>query len=303
MKNDLISIIIPVYNVGQYLEKCLESVINQTYKKLEIILVNDGSTDNSVSICKKYERKDKRIKLINKENGGVSSARNCGLDICIGSYVTFIDSDDYVEKDYIETLYKKLKKYNVDIVFSNAINIYENGKTDVLNRSDKDEFLEGNNIIKEILNEKIITSVCWGNLYKSNLVKDIRFDIKMRICEDMKFLLGIIKKITKSVVITEQKYYYVVRNSSTIHSGFNEKWYDEIDYSKELLDSYKETDLEKYMIKRYVRVITSCMYLFDIKKEEYNKLKSLIKPYFFKYLFSDIVSWKLKIMYLLVLIK
>ena len=107
-ENDLISVVIPVYNVEQYLPKCIESIMNQTYKNLEIILVNDGSTDGSQKICEEYKSIDNRIKIINKENGGLSDARNVGIDNSSGNYITFIDSDDYIDDDYVYTLYKSL---------------------------------------------------------------------------------------------------------------------------------------------------------------------------------------------------
>ena len=303
MEKDLVSIIVPVYNVEQYLEKSLDSIIKQTYKNLEIILINDGSTDKSLSILKKYEKKDKRVKVINKKNGGVSSARNKGLDICCGKYITFVDADDYVAVDYIETLYKKIKEYDVDIVFSNAIDVQENGKKRYCKKNNKDILLNSEGIFKEILKEEIITCVCWGNLYKADLIKSICFDIKMHIAEDFKFLIEVIKCSNKSLVIPEKKYYYVVRNTSATKQGFNEKWYDEINYCKDLMIKYKNTKFEKYTIKRYVRVVASCIYIFKIDKVVKMKLKSLIKPYFFRYIFSDIVSFKLKIMYFIVLLK
>lgn len=300
---DKISIIIPVYNVELYLRTCLDSVINQTFKNIEIILINDGSTDDSLSICKQYEEKDKRIKLINKKNGGVSSARNEGLKICTGKYVTFIDSDDYVANDYIETLYNKIKKYNVDIVLSNAINICEGVEQNSNYITNKNILFNKIDIIKEILNEKYVNSVCWGNLYSINVVKNVRFDPEMRISEDMKFLIDVIKKVDTALIIPEKKYYYVIRNDSLVHTDFNSKWYDEINYCRELVDNYRDTELEKYSIKRYVRVVTSCMYRFKINKDEYLKLKKRISFYFVRYLFSDIVEFKLKIMYLIVLLK
>ena len=101
-----ISIIVPIYNVEKYLERCINSLINQTYKNIEIILVNDGSTDNSLIICEKYKNIDSRIILVNKENGGLSDARNVGIDNSSGNYITFIDSDDYIDDDYVYTLYK-----------------------------------------------------------------------------------------------------------------------------------------------------------------------------------------------------
>lgn len=304
MGRDLITIIIPVYNVEQFLKRCLDSVIKQTYRNLEIILINDGSTDKSLSILKKYEKKDRRVKVINKENGGVSSARNCGLDICCGKYITFIDADDYVEVDYVETLYKKIIEYDVDIVFSNAIDILENGKTRNYKKIDKDILLDKEKLFGEILKEKIIFGISCANLYSRKVINNIRFDEKMRIAEDVKFNLDIIKNISNQVlVMNERKYYYVFRKSSATKSGFDEKRYDEIYFCKELIDKYKNTKYKKYVEKKYVRVITSCLYIFKIEKNQKKELKLMIFPYFFKYIFSYIVSFKLKIMYLLVLLK
>lgn len=108
-KEDLISIVIPVYKVELYLEKCIESIINQTYKNLEIIIVDDGSPDNCPKICDEYAQKDNRIKVIHKENGGLSDARNAGIDVAAGKYIAFVDSDDYVSNDYIEYMYNLIK--------------------------------------------------------------------------------------------------------------------------------------------------------------------------------------------------
>ena len=106
MKEPLISIIVPIYRVEEYLDKCLSSIINQTYKNLEIILVNDGSDDNSIKIAKKYAKKDERIKIIEEDNKGLSCARNTGINASTGKYITFVDSDDFIEENYIEVLYK-----------------------------------------------------------------------------------------------------------------------------------------------------------------------------------------------------
>ena len=112
---DLISVIIPIYNVEQYLKECLESVINQTYRNLEIILVDDGSKDKSGKICDEYKNKDERIKVVHKENGGLSDARNAGMKIATGKYIQFIDSDDFIDKDMIETLYNLIIENEADI--------------------------------------------------------------------------------------------------------------------------------------------------------------------------------------------
>ena len=122
MQKDLISIVIPVYNVENYLNRCIESIISQTYENIEIILINDGSKDNSLLICKEYKNKDKRIKVIDKKNEGVSIARNIGVEKSSGKYVIFVDSDDWIEKTFVENLHKKISEYNVDICIGGCIN-------------------------------------------------------------------------------------------------------------------------------------------------------------------------------------
>ena len=155
-----ISIIIPVYNTENYIEKCIDSIIKQTYSNIEIFLINDGSTDNSLNICKKYEIIDKRINVIDIKNKGVSNARNIGLNLCKGNYITFIDSDDFVEKDYIKTMYNKIKENNVDVVISNPIKFINNERINEKNKIVDELILENDNIIKTLLNDEYYYSVC-----------------------------------------------------------------------------------------------------------------------------------------------
>ena len=126
MEKDLISVIIPVYNIEIYIKRCVNSIINQTYKNLEIILVDDGSTDNSGKICDDYEKKDARIKVIHKENGGLSDARNCGIEKSNGKYITTVDGDDFVTEKYVETLYNLIIENSADISSINRFDFLEN---------------------------------------------------------------------------------------------------------------------------------------------------------------------------------
>ena len=166
-----VSIIIPVYNVEKYLDKCLKSVLNQTYKNIEIIVINDGSTDNSLKICKKY--KDKRIVLIDKENGGVSSARNKGLELASGKYITFVDSDDWLELDAIENMVSFIEKENVDFVrfCYQTAGVRQNSVSEAENK------YIGSEISR--FTEKLISSEMPGYLpilmVKREIIKDIKF--------------------------------------------------------------------------------------------------------------------------------
>ena len=130
MTEDLISVIIPVYKVEKYLDECLASVTGQTYRNLEIILVDDGSPDRCGEICDQWANKDNRIRVIHKQNGGLADARNAGIDVATGDYISFVDSDDYVDEDFLEGLYSALKKFNTKLAICNMTTFDENGKTD-----------------------------------------------------------------------------------------------------------------------------------------------------------------------------
>ena len=177
-KNEvLVSIIVPVYNVEKYLEKCIESIINQTYSNLEIVLSDDGSTDNSPSICDEYALKDSRIRVIHKSNGGLSDARNAALDIISGKYITFIDSDDYIEKEAIEILVNAMTKYNTLIahmksyIISSDYKILENQSTGTM----KVSLFTSEEYIRGMCEKRKSESVC-DKLFDISLFKDQRFE-------------------------------------------------------------------------------------------------------------------------------
>lgn len=161
---DSISIIVPVYNVEQYLCKCIDSILMQTFKHLQIILVDDGSEDLSGKICDKYEQKDKRIKVIHKQNGGLSDARNCGLDNASGEYVIFVDSDDYIEKDACAKLIEIASKYKVDIVTGEARVIQNHKKMTLKNYDTKEIVYLGAVYLKKQLQKKFISGI---SMYQS----------------------------------------------------------------------------------------------------------------------------------------
>lgn len=244
--NELITVVIPVYNVEKYLRKCVESVMNQTYKNLEIILVNDGSTDNCDEICQEYRDRDKRIKLINKENGGLSEARNVGINHSKGKYISFIDSDDYVDKEYIELLYNIITLYDADISISSHRVIYEKKCMD---KSNGKEFCANPEIILEkILYDDGIDLSTWGKLYKKDLFESIRFP-KGRLFEDSATTYKLIDKSKKIAVCSKATYNYIIRKNSISNEKFSERKMDLIISTKEMTD---------FIRNKYTRLQSAC---------------------------------------------
>lgn len=212
-KEELISVIIPIYNVEKYLKTCIESVIQQTYKNLEIILVNDGSTDNCLNICNKYKKKDNRIKVINKKNGGLADARNVGLENSTGIYVAFVDSDDFIEKDMYEMLYQDLKVNRADIVGCDyyIYNTLKYSKSDNITKGKKIMTTE-EALIKMNQLRGFGVSAC-NKLYRKEIFKEIRFPVG-KISEDWFIMYKILDKAKKIVYNPVAKYYYRQRTGS-----------------------------------------------------------------------------------------
>lgn len=182
--DDKITVIVPVYNVENYLRKCLDSIITQTYKNIEIVVVNDGSTDASGEICKEFSEMDHRILYIEQENAGLSAARNTGLNNMSGNYVTFVDSDDWIEQDYVETLYKKIVEYQADIAVGNYYSFNESEGMfyfNILGDSYYEKVYDNVSIFENLYETQEMKSFAlisaWGKLYKARLFEQLRFDI------------------------------------------------------------------------------------------------------------------------------
>lgn len=214
----LISVIVPVYNVEKYIKQCVESICAQTYKNLEIILINDGSKDNSGAICDTLAEKDSRIYVIHKENGGVSAARNAGLDYAHGEYIAFIDGDDYIEPTMYEKLEEKMKE-ETDIVFGYFQREYPDGGISYYTDNYEEKYLHRPWDIRPMLcggvtlnGEKIEVINCgiWRNLFKkANIEKlDLRFDTRIKMGEDRIFLIQYLNKCNKAALIKEALYHY-----------------------------------------------------------------------------------------------
>ena len=224
-----ITVIVPVYNVENYLNKCLDSIIKQTYKNLEIIVVNDGSIDNSGIICQEYAQKDNRIVYIEKENGGQSEARNMGLDRMTGSYVTFVDSDDWIELDYVEILYKKITEYQADIAVGNYYSFNEAEGMyyfHIFGDSCYEKVYDNVSIFENLYESQEMKSFAlisvWGKLYKADLVKHLRFDIG-KLGEDGYLNQKIYLLAEKTIYLNKGLYAYRQREGSSSRI-WTEKW-------------------------------------------------------------------------------
>ena len=234
---ELISVIVPVYKVENYIKECIESIINQTYTNLEIILVDDGSPDNSGKICDEYAKRDKRIKVIHKQNGGVSLARNTGLDNSNGEYVTFIDADDYVSSEYCEKLLYTLKKENADCVACGYNRIYGNTIEKVV-REDS-YFLNNIEFLEDILFVQSGLGFCHMKLWKKSCIGDIRFDKRLKVGEDALFNIKISDSINKFYMLNQTLYNYRFNEDSVVRK-YDIEYVDKYLKSMQIAKSYVE---------------------------------------------------------------
>jgi len=208
---DLISVIIPVYNTAEYLPRCLDSVLNNTYRYLEVICINDGSTDNSAEILQRYAQQDSRVVIITQENAGVSAARNAGLDSATGEFVAFIDSDDWIKLSCFERLIYVQKKYNADVIACNSVNAY--GTTLVDNKQIRDEKLI---TVSEALHSAPLKRTVWGKMYRRQLIQTIRFDEALTYGEDTTFnlLMYAQNPNLRIIQVSNSLYVYFCRHGS-----------------------------------------------------------------------------------------
>ena len=214
--NDLISVIVPVYNVEQYLDRCIGSIVNQTYTNLEIILVDDGSPDNCPTMCDNWAEKDCRIKVIHKQNGGLSDARNAGLAVASGEYIAFVDSDDWIHKEYIIILYNAICNNNADISAC-SINITNHYIEDQLVTESNCSLFDNYSVMKSLVNGKEFASNVWNKLYSSALLNNERFVVG-KYHEDEFFSYKIISKVTSAVYVNTPLYFYYQRPGSIMNS-------------------------------------------------------------------------------------
>ena len=223
LENELISIVIPIYNVENYLRQCLDSIVAQTYQNFECLLINDGSPDHSADICREYVSKDSRFRYFEKENGGVSSARNLGIEHSKGEYITFIDSDDWVDSDYLEVLYTTLLEEGADIAVSTykKFNIKDNCfYFHIFQRGYDKKTFTGQELIDNLQALSSFDhsySSTWGKLVKSVRVETIRFNEETTLGEDMEFWYKLFLISDKIVYVNKDTYIYRTSNDEYKH--------------------------------------------------------------------------------------
>ena len=240
MKEPLISIIIPVYNVGDLLDKCFKSIDAQNYKNLEIIIVDDGSTDNSGKICDIYAGQKENVKVFHKENGGVSAARNYAIKRASGEFVAFIDADDTVEKDYIQYLYSLIAKYNTDISVCQHKVIYQNGR-ELNYGKNGDVLLSQQSCYEKMLYNKEIDVTPWAKLYRLKLFNGIYYPDGV-LFDDLATTYKLLMKCENIACGYETKYNYYLREGSISNGKFSQKKFDYV----RLTDQMADCIVEKY---------------------------------------------------------
>lgn len=223
MNKPLISVIIPVYNLASYLPKCLDSVLSQTYGELEIIPVDDGSTDDSASILQEYAQKDARVKPILKSNGGVSETRNVGLDAASGEYVFFLDGDDWLELNALERLSYFCEEF--DVVQGLFVQSYDDAPDELLFTVHEAALYSREDILSYYFVNQIQESCC-NKLYKRAIIGDTRFDSTLAVAEDSKFVYTVLKKARSIKLLSDITYHYYVRKDSCVHAALSEKHFD-----------------------------------------------------------------------------
>lgn len=256
MSEKLISVIVPVYKVEKYLDKCVESIVNQTYKNLEIILVDDGSPDNCPAMCDTWAEKDNRIKVIHKENGGLSDARNAGFAISNGEYISFIDSDDWIDLDFYQLLSSELDK-GADIAECASDWCDENGKTISVRGFSEPKILNTVEATQMLLQEKGIMQTVWNKLYKRECVENILFE-KSKFHEDNFWTWQTFLKAKKVSIITKPMYHYVQRNSGIMGVGYSLKRLDALEADFKCYETLKNDDNYKQIVAN--RLVGACMY-------------------------------------------
>lgn len=293
----LISIIVPVYNAENFLIKCLDSLANQSYQNLEVIMINDGSTDNSGSICEEYCKKDNRFRVFHKENGGVSSARNRGLKEVSGEYVGFVDPDDWIEPNMFELLQKLAVENNSDI---SACGYFRETSDGVLKNKlseHKTTVYTQTEALNAILDESAFKGFTCNKLFSTKTLKNVKFDEEVHFCEDLLFCCEAILNATNFVYDTTPCYHYIMHNTNASQSQFSTKKLTSVQALEKivsLLKNKKGVKLNKF--KNYFMHMNISLLMNGIQENKCTKEnRKVLKRNLFKYKMSELTGKSVKL--------
>ncbi|MDY3745755.1 MAG: glycosyltransferase family 2 protein [Lachnospiraceae bacterium] len=283
-KYPLVSVIIPVYNVEMYLERCIKSILNQSYKYIEIVLVDDGSTDSSGLLCDKFANLDKRIRVIHKRNGGLSDARNAALDIISGSWVTFVDSDDWVDKDYVKEMLLAAEGTKSAIAAAVYINVKDEEKNNKKTCNKKKiKVLDNAEAVEALLYQRYYTTAACCKLFSAKLWRNVRFPVG-KLYEDVHTVYEVFKKANKVAFLNKVLYFYFQRSGSIVREQFSLRKMDYVTNCNLLLRAV-ETDYPKLKNGAVSRLLWAELHLlihmnnYENYKSEYTMLWKDIKKY------------------------
>lgn len=282
MMGEKISVIVPVYNVEAYLERCVESILQQTYAHFELILINDGSTDSSGQICDRLASQYENIKVYHIENAGVSNARNMGIQLATGSWVTFIDSDDFVTQDYLATLASAVEGLNVGFVIAPLHHIKNGIVTDIPPHSGKTELWSTEETMKELLMTTRTSFFPVAKLFKRDLLADEKFNTNYHLAEDALFLTELLLKTRCSSVFIDKPVYYYDHREGSATTSVNQHVFDTIEVYQQIIAQVSQAfpNLKYELINRecwsYITVYDKIIFT---SREEYQKEKAELRTW------------------------
>ena len=272
----LISVVLPIYNIEKYLDKCMESLLQQTYSNLEILMVDDGSTDSCVGKCDAYAAEHSNIKTFHKKNGGLSDARNYGIERASGEYITFIDPDDYVDKDYVAYLYGLVEKYHTKMVLCQHAVHFDNGNIKDYG-APGDEVLDTKTCLKRMLYHDVIDTSAWAKLYSMELFETVRYP-KGKIFEDIGTTYKLMLQCDKIGCGYESKYHYIFHANSIVNGKFKKSKLDMLEMTDQMAKDVtaKYPELEQPVLRRRVYARLSTLNQMLDEKEYQAEKKEII---------------------------
>jgi glycosyltransferase involved in cell wall biosynthesis len=296
--NPVISVVVPVYNVELYLKRCINSIIEQSYANIEIILVDDGSTDGSPEICDSYAKTDSRIRVLHKENGGLSSARNAGVDIMRGEYVLFIDSDDYIDKDMISKLYLVAQDKEADIATCQFIKVFDDGRHEYFSDNQNMNIWTGEQSLVQMFYPGGIGWSACNKIYRATLFENIRY-VEGIYGEDMATTYKLYEKCKVVVETPYRLYFYYIRNNSITGQKSAKRAHDAVINTENMAKYFSEfhPDMQKVPLAYYGKIAPNflvTLVVADEYKEIQEKCIYAIKHYSNLALKADFVKGKYK---------